>query len=198
VNQQGESQRDKIREALVAVVRELDAAGLVGHAVVAGGRTLAEAVPCSSYYAFSPRVFEPGARFQLSRFAVLHREGAALTLESPLGHAKVLLGDSQGARLAVELRSPTTLSELEAATSLPPATLAGCLTLLDNAACLASEAEDAPPFAFWEFHDLLFHARSRGRSARAPDGGHLSIRRRRSPHARAAAPSGRADAARPT
>ena len=117
--------------------------------------------------------------YVLSRFAYVRREGEELVLESPLSHARVVLHDPRAMSLLGCLATPGTLSEVaNRTTDLAPADTGALLALLCEADMVdevgadvgpglpLSGSADVGPLDAWEFHDLLFHSRSRnGRSA---------------------------------
>lgn len=123
-----------------------------------------------------------GFSYVLSRFAYIRREKDELVLESPLAHARVILHDARLMSLLGALAAPTTLSELtqrpsELAPGLVPGDIRAFLAFLREANMVDQFATDAastqreaappadPALESWEFHDLLFHSRSRrGRS----------------------------------
>ncbi|HEY3967708.1 MAG TPA: SagB family peptide dehydrogenase [Planctomycetaceae bacterium] len=115
------------------------------------------------------------AAYVLSRFAYLRREGDKLVLESPLAHARVVFDDPRVMPILGALAAPTTFSKLvERVDDLAPADLQALLSLLQEVKLVDEVAADAPPSQcsaasgndsardVWEFHDLLFHSRSRG------------------------------------
>lgn len=112
---------------------------------------------------------DAGARLVLSRFAYCHREGDALVLETPLFGAKAVLHDAGVAGLLAALAVPSTTAELAAKVpALPPECVADILRLLRTARALTThsdegttEEDDNVTLRLWEFHDLLFHSRSR-------------------------------------
>jgi SagB-type dehydrogenase family enzyme len=135
-------------------VNELAARGLLRHSVHADGAPLATLEAVSRYHRFEQ--LDVAGDFVLSRFALLRRDGAQLVIESPLGHARVLLHDDRGAAFVAKT--------MRAADD----TAAGMLLLLRNARAVvrAGEEESNPVLAQWNFHDLYFHTRSRfGRHA---------------------------------
>jgi SagB-type dehydrogenase family enzyme len=101
----------------------------------------------------------------LSRFASLRREGSTLVLESPCAHARFQVRSPEAVGLLARLAEPGDAATL--ARESPP--WAGALLhALDGTGFLTActeageTAEDADPsLATWEFHDLLFHQRSR-------------------------------------
>lgn len=102
---------------------------------------------------------EPPPEAVLSRFAYLRREGKALVAESPLAHSYLVLHGDAGARLISRLAAGLEVDEPDA------------LRLLWEEGFLsAGEAAD-PDLLPWEFHDLLFHARSRSGRHRNRYGG---------------------------
>jgi SagB-type dehydrogenase family enzyme len=105
----------------------------------------------------------------LSRFAWTYRRGDVLVLESPLSCARVVLHDQRAAALVHALSRPAAPADLDGRIpGLPAEAVGPLLGLLVHAgmACAVDAqgktAEDADPdLRCWEFHDLLFHARSR-------------------------------------
>jgi oxazoline/thiazoline dehydrogenase len=126
-------------------------------------------VPMTAGFELRPPPIGADARFQLSRFAYCHRDGQALVLESPLSLARVILPGHAGAALVAELAQPRTCRDLTARVGeVAEDTAQTFLSLLVNAAVVAEVSADGalpedahPPLVQWEFHDLLFHARSR-------------------------------------
>jgi len=104
---------------------------------------------------------------RLSRFAVLREEGGALTLESPLGAGSATLYGRRGAALAGALatREPAFDDDERAA-----------VALLAAAGLLAGAREQTAQARTWEWHDLLFHAETRGWSDGRPRGGNFHLR----------------------
>jgi SagB-type dehydrogenase family enzyme len=104
---------------------------------------------------------------RLSRFAVLHEERGALTLESPLGAGWATLTGRRGAALAGALAAGEgALDDGERA----------AVALLGAAGLLAGEREQSVRARAWEWHDLLFHAETRGWSDGRPRGGTFHLR----------------------
>jgi SagB-type dehydrogenase family enzyme len=109
-----------------------------------------------------------GASYQLSRFAYLRRDVGALVLESPLSAARVVVSVPKGAALVTSLAQSMTIDALIGTTAVDAPTLAEALQLLVAAGMAGAvdsggeltEASDSA-LAQWDFHDLLFHARSR-------------------------------------
>lgn len=116
--------------------------------------------------------------FVLSRFAYIRRLDSDLVLESPLAHSRILLHHPRIMSLLAVLSKPqsfATLPDLSAASGLGSEDIKGFLTLLRLSNMLEAAPHDDPSqnndngretsLETWEFHDLLFHSRSRrGRS----------------------------------
>ncbi|HEX3531066.1 MAG TPA: SagB family peptide dehydrogenase [Thermoanaerobaculia bacterium] len=147
------------------------------------GEPLVTVVPCSRSAPETTgppeREAAPGA-FILSRFACLRREGRSLIAESPLAHAYLVLHGARGALLLARLAAPADSAGLaaEGIAGLREDEAALCLDLLREAGFLSpvdadgGAREDADPeLRTWEFHDLLFHSRSRAGRHRNPYGG---------------------------
>ena len=118
-----------------------------------------------------------------------------MVLESPTAYARVVLHDPAAAALAASLAVATTLPDLSArAAGLPPDAVPWLVGLLADAGMVdhfeggagsdGIDDEDRPVSASvdaWEFHDLLFHARSRRGRTDAPFGGTYRLANRMEP-----------------
>ena len=153
--------------------------GWLCHSVLDGGNAIAVAVPIASDYYFPHTEVAIESKYRLSRFAYCHQFEGRLLLESPLSKAQVLLMDGKGAALFGQLAKPHSCQEL--ATGVPGIaldTVTQFVSLLLSTQMLCEVNEDGSipeqaniTLAQWEFHDLLFHTRSRrGRHAN-PAGG---------------------------
>jgi SagB-type dehydrogenase family enzyme len=161
---------------LYFVLGEIERKCFVRYTVADHGHALATLEPIAP--AFRLEDISPDGTFLLSRFAVLRRVDDRMIVESPLGHARVVLHDSSGAGLLARLAAPHAAAELAAARHLDEATAAAFLALLANARVVSACAEnghsaedDSVPLRQWEFHDLLFHSRSRMGRHNYPYGG---------------------------
>jgi SagB-type dehydrogenase family enzyme len=108
----------------------------------------------------------------------LRREGTQAVLESPLAHARVVLDDARAAALVGVLMTPATAEESAARVGIGTESVFDVFSLLLRAAMLGEAGpegtcalDDSPALQTWEFHDLLFHARSRCGRFDAPHGG---------------------------
>jgi SagB-type dehydrogenase family enzyme len=125
-------------------------------------------VPLSERFALKPRVEDPAARFVLSRFALIRREGTRTLLESPLAPAQLVLETASAVRLVLALHAPQDAAGLAQASALDLASVglflalllsAGALSSVDAQGAIAEDGGDALPL--WDFHDLYYHSRSR-------------------------------------
>ncbi len=147
--------------------------GLICHTVQADGLPLATLVPISTPYKFQFSQVAPDTKYAMSRFAYCRKDNLQLVVESPLYPAKIILGDWRGAALIAELAKPQDCRTLTQIPSLSADGAQMFLNLLLSAKMLSEvseegkgEEEERDVLAQWEFHDLLFHARSRsGRHA---------------------------------
>lgn len=153
--------------------------GWLCHSVLAEGQPIAIAVPLTSNYQFPYTEVAVESKYMLSRFAYCHQAEEQLLLESPLSQTQVLLIDWKGAALLGQLAKPHSCSELVAGVGgISLETVKQLISLLLSAQMLSEVREDGTipeqintTLAQWEFHDLLFHTRSRfGRHAN-PSGG---------------------------
>jgi SagB-type dehydrogenase family enzyme len=147
--------------------------GLLCYFAQAGGARLATLAAMSSSFGSGPTQVVAGRRYVLSRFAYLRREGTEAVLESPLSHARIVLNDCRAAALVGALAAPATAAELaERVGGLGVDAVAGVLALLLRGGVLGEAGTEDRALALrsWEFHDLLFHARSRRGRFDAPYG----------------------------
>ncbi|HEY7200573.1 MAG TPA: SagB family peptide dehydrogenase [Candidatus Dormibacteraeota bacterium] len=152
--------------------------GWISHALTAEGRPLAVVVPMAAGLVLPADPVATDARFRLSRFAWCRRDGDALVLESPLSIARTVLPGGQGAAVVGELARPRSASDLGSGVcGLEEAAARALLTLLACAGAVAPAREDGtlaedadPALVQWEFHDLLFHSRSRRGGHDQPSG----------------------------
>jgi SagB-type dehydrogenase family enzyme len=158
--------------------------GLLCHVACAGGTRLATLMAVSPHFVSRPDRVVAGRRYVLPQFAYLRRQGTEAVLESPLAHARIILNDCRVAALVGALAAPATAEELaERVGALPAEAVARVLTLLLRGGMLdeAGNEEDATAMQTWEFHDLLFHARSRRGRFDAPYGGTFRLADRLAP-----------------
>lgn len=153
--------------------------GLVQFSAGLNHQRLATLTPISPSSVYPSREIAPDRQYVLSRFAYMRRVGGESVLESPLAHARITLHDWAAGAFVYALSQPRWANHMgglipglsaEAANQL--------LTLLATGNMLAelddngTQAEDNnPTLQFWEFHDLLFHARSRQGRHDSPAGG---------------------------
>jgi SagB-type dehydrogenase family enzyme len=154
---------------LLFLVRKLADGGVLAYTVHAGGEPVATAVPISADFRLARVESGPDRRWVLSRFAFLHREEAALILEAPVSHARILLHRWTGAALAAVLARAADSEALAAAVPGVTAVEAEAFVRLLAGAGMLSVVgaggrpteDDQAALAQWEFHDLLYHTRSR-------------------------------------
>jgi SagB-type dehydrogenase family enzyme len=103
----------------------------------------------------------------LSRFAYMRRRGDEMVLESPRAGALFRICDSQIATAIAVLSTPQQVKHLRRQEGFPGlellALLLDCQILLKVGAASKSQlrlAEGDQELVLWDFHDLLFHARS--------------------------------------
>jgi SagB-type dehydrogenase family enzyme len=158
--------------------------GLLRYTAEARGNRLATLVAVSSSFVSRPTQVVAGCRYVLSRFAYLRREGCEAVLESPLAHAQMILNDCRAAALVGALAAPATAWELaERFGGLGADAVASVLALLLRAGMIgeADTEDQVPALQSWEFHDLLFHARTRRGRFDAPYGGTYRLADRLAP-----------------
>jgi SagB-type dehydrogenase family enzyme len=141
----------------------------------AGQQRLATADPVATSFRLS-QSRPPASPLVLSRFAYLHRLGKEMVVETPRSDARITLHDGRAVRLVHGLAEPIDAAALEGVANLPPEATTSLLGLFFHSGLLAVEGEeDTGGLQTWEFHDLLFHARSRTGRHDAPVGATFSF-----------------------
>jgi SagB-type dehydrogenase family enzyme len=164
---------------LLLLVQRLARNGLIEYGLKGAGRVdLVVIEPQAADYWPQLSNLDAADTLVLSRFAYLRRRGNELVLESPRSRALFRLCDPQLAGALAGLATPQKLSVLRRRPDFPGTDL--IRLLLDCGILFKVEAADAATLrlaegdealALWDFHDLLFHARStEGRHAN-PIGG---------------------------
>lgn len=137
----------------------------------------------------------PAGPIRLSRFAYLRSDSGVATLESPRALSRVTFPDWRGAALAFATTAGLDAAADELPAGVDPEEARALLRLLfqegfveavpsDDGTASAGDAAidpEAQQLAEWEFHDLLFHARSREGRHRNPYGGTYSFAAVREP-----------------
>ncbi|WP_164019987.1 SagB family peptide dehydrogenase [Pyxidicoccus trucidator] len=149
------------------VLRGLARRGLLRYGVHGRGGALATLEPLSELFELEPGPPPPAQALRLSRFAYVRQDGGALVLESPRVRARVHLAPAALPLLAA-LAAPTTARDAahhargngRAARALV-ALLARARLLVAADAAGDTDEEHHPALRLWEFHDLLFHTRTR-------------------------------------
>jgi oxazoline/thiazoline dehydrogenase len=113
-------------------------------------------------------------RYVLSRFAYSRAEDGETILECPLSAARVVLHDWRASAVLHALAHPCRVDQLQADVPGLSPEAAGALLRLLLAAGMVGRADaesESAALRCWEFHDLLFHSRSRaGRHGQAIGG----------------------------
>jgi SagB-type dehydrogenase family enzyme len=165
-------------QEIARLVRLLARQGLVEYPLTRDGRDLAVVEPQMADYWPDTAKLGSTDTIVLSRFAYLRRRGSEMVLESPRAGALFRIIDPAIAAMLIMLGTPQTVGSLRKLPGFPGDELLGlmisCSILfkLDKAGDdgrRASEGDEK--LVMWDFHDLLFHARSaEGRQAN-PVGG---------------------------
>jgi SagB-type dehydrogenase family enzyme len=133
--------------------------------VVSDGAPLLTLKPLSPDFGSPGFPLDERRRYQLSSFTYSRWEAGELLVSCPLSHASITGHDRRAALLLFELSRPVTVDELaDRVPELEAAAARAAAALLLAAGMIAAvpaAKEGASPIEQWEFHDLLFHTRSR-------------------------------------
>ncbi len=174
--------KSPVAAEILAVVRQLARSGLLEYAHIAAGSPTRDVLvirPQTAEYWPDPPPVARDCRLILSRFAFIRRRQSQIIVESPLSTATFCLAHPSVGQALLSLARPLRVRDL--ISSCDGAIDRRIIGLLAGANVLcavegrepgSSCGEDADPaLAMWEFHDLLFHARSReGRHANITGG----------------------------
>ena len=156
---------------LAANLQRWNELGFIARTLYLNEQVFATFTPVAYGRAFEHAVLECHSPLVLSRFALLRtsHDGNGVILESPLSKVEVRLRDPLATQLVMSLASPQAPAELlQRITDCHAPVIEEFLTLLIATRILIQPgSEDATPaLRMWEFHDLLFHSRTRqGRHA---------------------------------
>ena len=159
-------------------------AGAVQRVVASEERVLASVEPVGPGYrlgeAGEPR---PHDVARLSRFAYLRVVADTSVLESPLCHARIRLHEPALAAVVASCASPSEIQTLVRDSPVARNALYGFVALLASERFITLEGPGADradgkstALRQWEFHDLLFHTRSRAGRHHEPLGGTYRFR----------------------
>jgi SagB-type dehydrogenase family enzyme len=151
------------------LVRRLAVRGLLEYALQRSGQDGDQVViepQVADYWPATPPLADTDV-LVLSRFAYMRRRGNELVLESPRSGALMRICNPRIATAIAELSTPQQIRKLRRQDGFPGvavlALLVDCRILfkIDSAGDPGLRtAEGDPNLVLWDFHDLLFHARS--------------------------------------
>jgi SagB-type dehydrogenase family enzyme len=163
------SARGSLDKELELIVRRLARHGLLEYGLRASatGADLVVIEPQLADYWPEWRPLDERDVLALSRFAYMRRRGTEMVIESPLAGALFRICDPQTAAALAMLAAPQPLDALRRQVGFPDvevlALLVDCRILFKVAAAdsLGTRAEEGDGnLVLWDFHDLVFHARS--------------------------------------
>jgi len=161
---------------LFYLLQQLTNIGLICQTLKLEGEPMATIVPIAVPYSLEWEQVEPDREYVLSRFACARQEGENLVIESPLAKARLHIADWRAIAFWGLLATPQKIDSIaslvpslsmEIATAL--ASLFLSVKIFEEVTETGTAIEDTNnTLRSWEFHDLLFHARSRiGRTSQA-------------------------------
>ena len=145
--------------------------GFIETTLSAEGVDLATLQPLARSYQPNGRAVPAAQAVRLCRFSYLHRHDSEMLLESPRALSRVVLHDARGMMLLAELTravTPQSYGETDRP-GITRQTAQSFLQMLYQNDFLETDAQTsdvaqddaAQALQQWDFHDLLFHARSR-------------------------------------
>jgi SagB-type dehydrogenase family enzyme len=134
--------------------------------VWSGSRRLVGLHPTVPAYEFRLGDVGPETAYQASRFAYCRSHGGSIVIESPCSRTLLTLHDPRAAQLWAAWSQRRTVGQAADLTGLPLEVASQAARLLLSGGAIIDGSREAAegrdrPLVTWEFHDLLFHARSR-------------------------------------
>jgi SagB-type dehydrogenase family enzyme len=143
-------------------VNKLESAGAISHTIVSDLKPLCTFSPSSPNYKKKCLRIDARKEYILSHFAYLHREMKNLILESPISNSTVCFYDAALIGLLSLLSEPLHLHQLKEKFGADHSWIEIFVEhlLCEDFVEECNQKEDKT-FALWNFHDLLFHSRTR-------------------------------------
>jgi oxazoline/thiazoline dehydrogenase len=145
-------------------LEKLADAQIITFAAGSGADCLAELRPMAPGFRLASL---PRGRIVMSRFAHVHAQDGALVLATPLGVGAIRILDPSAVSVLGALASGADAASLIEHSDRPGEMRAFLELLVSSAVASpaseggAADVDEVPALRQWEFHDLLFHARSR-------------------------------------
>lgn len=171
-------------DGLVEVIRfqshlkKMDRLAILQRTIFLDNQPLLTFIPRSFDFVFDETTIETSQFYILSRFAYWHRVQNQLVVESPTGHAYGVIENKIITTLFNQLLTPQTIDTLLKEIDLPQNILQQIFLFLKNMGVIVGYGqatqlndEETSVLQQWEFHDLLFHAHTRGGRSLANLGG---------------------------
>ena len=157
------------RFALVASIETLRRGSWIVEELFLGDRLVLTRTVISDW--FEPTPVDPAQAYGMSRFALLRSDSCGLMLESPRCHARLTVAAHSAGRCAALLATGVAPGwDRDPETAAIVRMLAECGLLVARFPDQSSAEDQDANLREWEFHDLLFHARSRAGRHRDPYG----------------------------
>jgi SagB-type dehydrogenase family enzyme len=154
---------------LIYYLQRLKQKRMLAYPLVLDGRRLLTIEPMTAGFELQPTLIEPEVPMRLSRFAFCRRDNDEFVLETPLSAARVIIHCPFATGVVQALAQPQSSRKLAVrAAGLDEESISALLAYLSTVDMIARVEEDgtlaedrASNLMEWEFHDLLFHGRSR-------------------------------------
>ena len=141
--------------------------GILSISVGTLDKVLVEATPHTPDFCYYKNAFQQDQKFKLSRFCFFRSEGDHFILETPLCPVHIKVVEKDALTIIYSFASPKSMIEvIQGNLNFAPKIVEDLCQLLYQAKIILTwddhtEEEKDPHFIPWEFHDLLFHSRSR-------------------------------------
>lgn len=150
--------------SLFYLLETLKKSSFLSYTIMEGDKPLVTLTPHhNGTFEFKEKKLDPDHPLQISRFVFLRRENDHFVIESPLLTATVVLNQPEALAFFYALSSPKNIHTLTLEFSHLSKETVIHLFKLFHQANLLSDSDQDTALTCWEFHDLLFHTKSRHR-----------------------------------
>lgn len=115
----------------------------------------------SAPFTFRRRAGDDETRHRFSRFALMRRVGERMVIETARSAVRIVIDDLRAVAFIAAMSVPSRFGDCATSSGLSAGEAAALGSLLLSCGVFADEDEENGALAWWDFHDLLFHARSR-------------------------------------
>ncbi len=151
------------------ILKSIDSLGFLNYHFSLEENSQIKLVKLSSHFEYQKFLPKENEYYRLSKMSLIRKEGTVFVFESPLAKCRIEFNTPSVANLILSLFEPTLINNWINQYQSKKEEMHLLLEFLYNTECLQQTDEQKElkednlnnPEAYWEFHDLYFHSRSR-------------------------------------